>query len=41
MNNFTIEAMTIYGESSSDLKKLIKSFGLPAEYVPYIDGFSR
>ena len=41
MNNFTIEAMTIYGESSSELKKLIKSFGLPADYVPYIDGFSR
>jgi hypothetical protein len=41
MNNFTIDAMTIYGESSSDLKKLIKSFGLPADYIPYIDGFSR
>jgi hypothetical protein len=41
MGNFNIDAMTIYGESSNDLKKLIKSFGLPAEYVPYIDGFSR
>jgi len=41
MTNFTIDAMTIYGASSNDLKKLIKSFGLPCEYVPYIDGYSR
>ena len=41
MNNFTVDAMTIYGESTNDLKELIKSFGLPAKFVPYIDGFSR
>ena len=41
MDNFSIDAMTIYGDSSNELENLIKSFGLPADYVPYIDGFSR
>ena len=39
--HFTINYMTLYGDSSKELKETIKAFKLKANYIPVIAGYSR